>query len=338
MIEPGRTNAVPRTLIALCIGLFFLRASAVFYGTYYQKTPVNLISWQQPKPIDRSRQDLLSKPTLYFFYDTSDQFHTITAQVFESMLFHNREVARQINSEFIPVKVSLNEEETDALANSLSKSFSVYSFPSVYIALPNGKQVSHTTWNSDRMFQAFLNDSLITAVSKAAAEAMRTADWSLAIKAYERASKENFHGSIPNPSDAINWSIALRHQKNEARAKEVLEAELRKNKLPKIIASKDDWPVPCIDYLLGKISRDELMKKATGESDKYGYKGSTLHYVLGENLLLDGRQEDAIKELRIAAEDTRSPYLYSAKYARAQLRALGEKVPEEKEDEDNLGL
>ena len=39
MIEPGRTNIIPRTLLILCIALFVLRAGAVFYGTYFHKGP-----------------------------------------------------------------------------------------------------------------------------------------------------------------------------------------------------------------------------------------------------------------------------------------------------------
>lgn len=121
MIETGRTNAIPRTLIILCIGLFVMRAVAVFYGTYSQQAPVNLIAWQQPKPIDKSRRDLLSKPYLYFFFENSDQLHSIIGQVFESMLFQNREVARLIKTEFNPVKVAINEDKPEGVSKSLDR-------------------------------------------------------------------------------------------------------------------------------------------------------------------------------------------------------------------------
>ncbi len=335
MIESGRTNAVPKTMIALCIGLFVMRAAAVFYGTCVHQAQVGEIAWQKPKPIDTKSRDLLAKPMLYFFYDSSDQFHTIIAEIYESMLFHNREIANLIEREFTPVKVAMNGEKSDPVAKSLNDGLSVYAYPSIYIALANGQRVQNTTWQSDRMFHAFLADSLDTAKSKAAGAFMMAADWERAVKAYERRNTGAFHGAYSSQWDAICWSFALRHLKNESKAKEVLAAVQGKNQLPKFIAGNEDWPEPCVNYLLGKISKEELKKLASSEGDRYGYKGVLVHYVCGEDLLLKGDKDEAIKELKQAVSDRDSSYNTAANYARGELRCLGVKVPNSKKDVDD---
>ena len=334
MIEPGRTNSIPRTMLILCIGLFVMRTAAVLYGTFCQQAPVSLISWQQPKPLDKTRKDLLSKPYLYFFYEESDQLHSITNQVFENMLFHNREIARLIKSEFIPVKVAVAKDKEDGLPKSLSNSFAVYSYPAVYVALPNGKHVQNTSWQSDRMFHAFLSDALLSTITRAANDAMLSADWALACEAYERASHDQRNSNFSNLTEAIFWSIALRHQKNETKAKEVLEAEQRKQKLPSFLAGEGDWPAPCADYLQGKISRDDLVKSVTTQGDKYGYKAVMVHYVCGADLLLRGKKEEAIKDLKLAGAKRSLNYLSSASFACAELRALGDTSPSVERGDD----
>ncbi|HNB22100.1 MAG TPA: hypothetical protein PKZ32_06780 [Candidatus Melainabacteria bacterium] len=329
MIEPGRTNIVPRTLIALCLVLFCMRAFAIFYGTYSHKSTEKLITWQKPAPIDNSRRDLLSKPTLYFFYENDNQIQKVTAQVFESMLFHNREVGHLVTSEFVPVKVPVTSNNVEP-AKSLSTKLSVYSYPSILITLPNGKRVHRTSWQSDRMFQAFLKDAMANASSKAALEAMQRADWPLACEAYSKAFSFRPHTAFFSKFDSINWAIALRHQHEEAKAKEVLEAAAKKRGLPDFITGKTAWPQPCVDYLLGKISAEELAKK--DPEDKHDYKVPLVRWVIGEKLLLDGKREAAISELKQSAA-TKEPYVPAAKYARAQLRQLGEKVADESEEE-----
>ncbi len=336
MIESGRTNVVPKTLIVLCIGLFLMRAAAVFYGTFFQQPPAKLIAWQEPKPIDKSRRDLLSKPFLYFFYENSDQMQRITAQVFENMLFQNREIAHLIKSEFIPVKVAINDSKNEGVAKSLNQSLSVYHYPAVCIALPNGTEIQSTSWQSDRMFHAFLSEAMTAAISQAANDSMKSGDWETACQAHERASRRQGFSTFTTLSNAISWSIALRHQNNETRAKEVLEAERKRPRVPIAIAGKNDWPTPCADYLLGKISRDELMKKATEEGDKYGYKTNLAAYVCGSDLLLRGKKEEAIKDLKAAAAKRSVSYLYPAIFASAELKAIGEPLPEaDKKDTDN---
>lgn len=331
MIEPGRTNLIPKTLLGLCIALFIMRASAVFYGTYFQKAPAKAITWQQPKPIDRSRRDLLSKPTLYFFYEDYSPLQKVTAEVFESMLFQNREVARLVKDEFIPVKVAINTSNSEP-AKSLTNTLGVYQYPSIYITLPNGKSIHQVSWQSDRMFHAFLNDALIARAPKAAGAALENLDWALACEAYELAFKEHAYSPYSGICDEIYWSIALRHQNNEAKAKQVLEREWKERRIPEFIRGKEDWPKPCIDYLLGKITAEELEKKAT--LDPHSYKKALSQYVIGENLLLQGKRDEAIKALKLSAEASKAYYMHDSKYARAQLRQLGEKVEDEKEESD----
>jgi len=250
------------------------------------------------------------------------------------MLFHNREVAAIIKRSTIPVKVVLKGENSDALSKSLKGSLRVTTTPAICLALPNGKKVDDTSWQSDRMFVAFLKDALKRQSRSAAFEAMRKNDWPLACKAYEIDHKDSANALRVDLYDTIYWSVALRHNNDDTTARKVLEEALARTKKSFKFDQKDNWPEPCVDYLLGNISYDELMKLSATNKTKHSYRDETAHYVCGIKYLLDGNKELAIKELRKIADDRGARYLYSAKFARAELRALGENYPEKDEDDD----
>jgi hypothetical protein len=338
MIEPGRTNVVPLTMLLLCIGLFLSRTAAIFYGAFFQPALDNMISWNQPKPLDKSRRDLLSTPTLYFFCDTSDQVNQIWTQILDNMLFHNQEIATLIKEKMIPVKVVLHGENSDALSKSLKDSLHVTSCPAICLALPNGKLVNSASWQSDRMFVAFLKDGLKRKSYTAALEAMRNNDWVGACRAYEIVQRESKDDIRFDLYDKVYWSIALRHIKDETKARAVLEDALKRTRKSFKLDKKDNWPEPCVDYLLGNLSYDELMKAAAANKKKSNYHDETVHYICGVKYLLDGNDKLARKELRMVAENQGARYLYAAKFARAELRALGEKFPERDDDDDDLSI
>lgn len=338
MIDPGRTNVVPLTMIAFCIGLLILRTVVIYYGTFYQPAQENMIVWNQPKKMDRSRKDLLSKPTLYFFCDGSDQWNKAITQVAESMLFHNREVAALIEKSVVPVKVVLNGENNDVVSNSLKNALHVSNCPDICVALPNGKRIDRTSWQSDRMFLAFLRDALRMQPRRAAIEAMGRCDWGLACRGFELDHINKADAITVDLYDTMYWAIALRHHKDDGAARKVLEDALARNKTSfKGFVQDDNWPEPCIKFLLGDLTYEELMKVAKDKKKKsrYSYRPETAHYICGANYLLDGKIEPAKKELRIIAKSNTASHLYAAKLARAELRALGEDFPEKDDDYDD---
>src|SRR5262245_40502998 len=134
-IEPERANAVPRTLLLLCVVLLILRLGVISYGTWCPPPPpAKLLTWQDPAPVDPDRKDLLSTPMLYYFCNTHDMMNSFWTRLFESALFNNREVVEAINKNFQSVKVDFNPDKPDALAKQLSDKFSVSIYPNVVVA------------------------------------------------------------------------------------------------------------------------------------------------------------------------------------------------------------
>lgn len=334
-IERGRTNVVPLTLLIACIVLFLLRGAVVYYATFFHSVPEKMIAWGQPKPIDKSRTDLLATPRLYFLCDTGDQWNKIFTDIYDSLLFQNREVAALINKTYIPIKVELKGEKSDALSKSIKSTLRATYCPGVYITLPNGAVVDSTTWQSDRMFVAFLKDALRRSSHTAAFEAMRKADWTVACRAFQLDYDAKSIDETVDLYGAIYWSFALRHKNQEEKARKVLEDALRRNKKALIFDKDDTWPEPCVHYLLGDLTHAELMKKAAAYKKKNRYQDETARFVYGVNLLLAGKTELAKTELKKVAENRDSAYYYSGKMARAELRALGENYPEQEEEEES---
>ncbi len=333
-IERGRTNVVPPVLLTACVVLLFMRGVSIFYATFYHKAPEKIVAWQQPKALDKSRRDLLSRPSLYFFCDNSNQFNSIMTQLYDNMLFQNREIVSMINESVIPIRVVLNGEKSDALSKSLKNSLRISNTPSVCLALPNGAYVEGTAWQSDRMFVAFLHDAMEHSVRTAGFEAMRNTDWDTACRAFQLDFENKPSDELVDYYGTIYWSIALRHNHNDARAREVLQDALKRNKKALYFDKDDRWPEPCVHFLLGEINWDELKKRAAEYKNKHKYQAETAQYVYAVNLFLEGKTEQAKKELREVAENKDTRYYYSGKFARAELRALGETYPKEEEDND----
>lgn len=251
------------------------------------------------------------------------------------MLFHNREIAQLLKEAVIPIKVTLKGENSDALSKSLKNSCHILSTPAFCVTLPNGAIVDSTSWQSDRMFVAYLKDAVKRSLNKAAVEAMKRNDFALACRAFEADYKNNVNNNRFDLYDTMYWSIALRHQKDDTKARNVLiEARDRYSKYFKF-DKNDNWPEPCINYMLGEISQEELMKKASEKKEKYSYKEDTARYICGTKFLLEGNVELAKKELKPVADSTSARYHTAAKFARAELRALGEHYPEKAEEDDD---
>lgn len=347
MTESNRTNSLPRTLLVACLVLFLMRVIAIYYAVYCPPPATrNTLTWQEPKPIDVNRQDLLSTPILYYFCDMSDQFTVIFTDLFEDSLFNNRELVDFIKAHFKTVKVEHRSKVEGQLSDEIIDKYSVTTYPHVVIALPNGKEVSGSGWSSDRLFLAFLKDGAQNCNLTAAREAMMKGIYAVASEAYARedSDKALLYGQDGPLAHAIYWSFALRHEKKDDQARSVLKNALARcdsvkpalplqfrRQLWRWLGSKGrPWPIPCVRYLLGEISVDDLIKQA--EKDHWQTSEVTnVHYVCGVNARFDGDLEAAKKHLRMACSK-KSERSDDYNFARRELEEMGEQVAHSDKD------
>lgn len=325
-IDPDRTNAVPRLMLVSCLLLVFVRAVVIWYGVYFPPPrPQDLLFWQQAKPIDPSRKDLLSTPILYYFCDKSDVFGNIQANVFERSLFNNRDVTELIHNNFIPVKVERLTSAPEPLFDELSQRLSHGMFPCMVVALPDGTSVTYTSWQTDRMLIAVLRDALIEVSRTAAQDAMQKGDFAMAAQSYAKhdAQITDHYWAMEDYrlGNAVHWYIALKHEGKDEEAAKVLEDTLSiwSQRYPR----DQFWPVYCLRYLFGQLSADDLLKVAEKEKELV-----TAHYLIGVQSKLKGNLGDAKKHLLLAVRKKTDDYREDYKYARMELRLMGEKIPE----------
>ncbi|PWT96886.1 MAG: hypothetical protein C5B53_08800 [Candidatus Melainabacteria bacterium] len=332
MTELGRTNSLPRVMLVSCLILLLLRALVICYGTYFPpKRTQDLLVWQQPKPIEPNRKDLLSTPTLYYFCDEKNLLGIVLTNLFENTLFNNRDVVELIRNNFIPVKVERQENAPHQLFDDLSQKFSCEVFPCMVVTLSNGTKVSYTSWQSDRMLIAILKDALSQCSLSAAQEAMLKGNFGLACQAFAKikSEKSDLRWTLSDDrlANTIHWFFALKHERREKEAAAVLGETLSVwlNRFPN---HERIWPIPCLRYLAGQVSIDDVLK----ETDQYGGPLVTAHYVIGVQSELNGDLETARKHLRLAVAKKQDEDRDDYKLARAELRLMGEAVPSSEGD------
>jgi hypothetical protein len=318
-------------MLVSCLLLLILRAVAIGYGVYFPPPRTqDLLVWQQAKPIDPNRTDLLSTPTLYYFCDQKDILGTVLTQLFENSLFNNRDLVNFIRNNFIPVKV---ERRTDAPQEPFDELFQKLSYeicPSLVVALPNGTRVHYTSWQSDRMLLAVLRDGLEECPLAAAQYGMKKGKFDLACQGFAKyyAKKMDLPWARFDDrlSKAIHWYFALRHEKRDKEANELVNKMLKD--WHKNFRDDTSWPVPCLRYLIGQIPADDVVKLAgKGKSEL-----TTAHYAIGVQSELNGDVKNAKDHLHLAIfrrpESDRDDY----NYARTELRLMGETLPKTEDD------
>jgi hypothetical protein len=314
-------------MLVSCLLLVFVRAIVICFGVYFPPPrPQDQLVWLQAKPIDPSRKDLLSTPMLYYFCDKGDVFGMIQANVFEHSLFNNRDVTQLIHNNFIPVKVERLTNTPDPVFDELSQRLSHGVFPCMVVALPDGTSVTYTSWQTDRMLIAVLKDALVESSRTAAQDAMQKGDFAMAAQSYAKHDSQisDHYWAIEDYrlGNAVHWYIALKHEGRDKEAAKVLEDTLSiwSQRYPR----DQVWPVFCLRYLFGQLPAEDLLKQA--EKDK---ETVTANYLIGVQSKFKGNLGEAKKHLLLAVCKRENNYRDDYKYARTELRLMGEKIPEE---------
>src|SRR5262249_20211261 len=153
-----------------------------------------------------------------------------------------------IRNNFVPVKV---ERRTDAPQEPFDELFQKLSYetcPSLVVALPNGTRVHFTSWQSDRMLLAGLRKAPGGGPPTPAQYAMKKGKFDLACqgfaKYYEKRMDPPWAPYDDRLSKAIHWYFALRHEKRDKEANELLNKILKE--WHKHFYDNQNWPVPCL--------------------------------------------------------------------------------------------
>lgn len=320
MIDSERTNIVPLSLWGLCAFLILARAACITYDCYVVPPPVNLVTWQMPEPINADYTNLLEPPTLLYFADSTDVVDKIKCQLFESTILKNREVAKAMKNNFKCVKVELSGKQSK-VNQALAKRMGVTSTPEILAALPNGQVIGTSQLQlTDRLFVSALDDALSRRYKAAGDVFMGRADFANARAAYKKYLTCHGMSSDSIAYAEIRYYIACKSLGLNSEAEQILA------KHPKVQES-DSEPMPCLDYLRGSITADQLWST-------YGrdYNPTTAKYVIGMKQLFDGNKPESVKSLLwVAQRATRGNADF--KNARAQLRILGAEVPPEPEED-----
>jgi hypothetical protein len=328
MTKTVRTNVVPPQLLVLCVTLLLLRGCLIIYRTYFPEvSPALTIVWGDPSVLEKKRTDLLSKPRLYFVCDYSEPLPSFLSKLMGESVFNNREIVKYMNDNFQLVKVVHTKKDTE-IVSKLIKQLHVYVYPSVVVCLVNGAIVDYCQWATDQGFMGFMRDTVLKKrFVKIAEQAMLHCDFKLACTAYENVdASQRSLGSY----SLIYHYIALSHEHRQAEAKELLNKQLVFDRNQTSIRSDADVD-PKYRFLLGELSESELFQAEKKRNDT-----DTIftHYLLGEVLLLHGQASLAKQEFHRATlknESWSQAYLF----ARAELIALGEKVPDLADDDDD---
>jgi thiol:disulfide interchange protein len=135
-IPGGSTRARPTALLVLAAALLVARIGTGLYEERHPPSVAELVHWQ---PIEgaEARASAERRPVLYDF--SADW--CVPCQTMQREVFGDPEMAKQIESGFIPVRVldRVREEgRNPALVDSLERRFRINSFPTLVVVPAGG--------------------------------------------------------------------------------------------------------------------------------------------------------------------------------------------------------
>jgi hypothetical protein len=344
MISSGRTNLPSPILIVLCLALLAARIATIVFDTWYPPPAVNDISWQAvPTPGERSgKSDPNAKPTLYLFLNVTPPLGFIFAKVIDYSVLNNRQVVSFLKEHFVPVKVEWQSDKNSDQVDALRNRYSVRAnLPDFIVALPDGSFVADTGFTSDRGFELFLRRSLVHSYWVTAVEYMHKGEYKAAAELYGKWLRETSTGRYDKLNGAIYRALALGLATNAAAAKQAAFeslAQLRDNNagtnpLAVMVRQssgsrlKGDWPEPCLRFLAGDMSEQDLLSTSDGSLAE-----TEARFVIGMMNLINGHISKAKEDLEFVVKKA-AHNSDEGQISRLQLAKLGIQLPEESDQE-----
>ncbi len=217
----------------------------------------------------------------------------------------------------MPVRVAEKKPNKDSnqddIAVQLRQKFRVESYPTFVITLPDGKEIDRDLFPaSAQYFIAFLRHSQTLAKYTEGIELLASAKYQLSANAFEDwlAHTETRKNDMANAALYCNLCYYMLGE-NE-KAKMVLGPALAKYQCSDAIR----WPEPLANFMLGKITSDELLKQCSSHKDKRS-RESRAHYFIGMKKLkqgnIAGSKEDFLLAKTNAYESSETYYLANAR-------------------------
>jgi hypothetical protein len=251
--DPHDTAATPLWMISLSIVVLALRIGFMAYDSAHKRPYEELVKWQ---PNVATSATITGKPLLYYF----DTAWSNACRDLEHDSFQNTEIVSVINDKFVPIRitdVAVEKGKNPREIQDLETKYTITTFPSLVIALPDGTWVSELDGSmKHRAVQRFFSRQMDFLDFYAGREAFAQGKFDQAQTLFGQ------YIAKSDPSDtnhflyASVWRYAcLKYVGKDNDAKACLDAALK-------VATKDSaWPSAFIKYLAGKATYDEMTKE-----------------------------------------------------------------------------
>jgi len=292
------TTSTPVWLILLatvCLGL----RTIVWAIESSQRGEVTGIKWNEPSKIDLVGRDYQSKLILYYF--TSEGLESCKTMNNTSLL--NKDIVKLVNEEFLPVKIEnkQSEENTDTgkLKKELQQKFVVFTFPTLVVSLPSGKEIE--TRNayagvSAKPLLRFLEHCQRREGYSRGLDYLAHAKYAEAARSFESWLSTAGDGTKDTIDGALYCALSYDMLGDNNKVRVILDKTLQNKRY-----SKDrKWTEPLAELLLGKLDGEGLIK----ECDRQGYREPRVYYFIGMLELKHGNVAGAIENLRLTEKGT----------------------------------
>ncbi len=272
-IESGSATSTPLWLILSCALFFAGRLLLTGFESISPPKASDEIRWRKPAAITEAERH----SGKLFFYDFQADWCDPCRQM-DKGCFLSRDIVKQLNSEFIPVRVSDMKRENgknDAATQELEDSYNVMAFPTLVVAMPNGTKVSdHLGMATSQSLRTFLQEALTVAAYYKGKDEMIAGDCQGAAASFDEFLEKTNWQHWRSAYAAIFSSISHR---------EIGEADKADAIIAKALTELHDhtFPYPVLVHLSGKQSFDELLKEASENKNNrilsYAYSGLDLY-------------------------------------------------------------
>lgn len=319
--KPLDTLAIPVLFISLVGLLLAFR----FHAKQTQAAaPANAcINWISPEAYKKISENPSLDNRQLVLYDYTASWCPPCKKL-ERTVFRNPDVIKDVNTNFIPVRVDISTEadmEKPEVKKLVEKN-DVSSIPRMIITLRSGENIHEDRFRMFEEFPEFLEDGKKEAENARAELAYAKGDY---VEAIKHVGPERLQGTKPtSPYRSSTYIMSvhlLRKLNRQAEIEPMMNKTLESTKnwgMYRNSSYKPDWLKDLNDYLRGKLTDEDLLLKAgNGSSGKYA-----AYMAIGLDKQAKGENEKAIKALREAKVYAAKSYMDYSNLANYILREI----------------
>ena len=306
----GSTTGIPKWMMVATIICLAVRLIIVVSESINPPKSNEQIQWVL---IDNVSSDQRAAGKLFFYSFGADWCDP--CKEIEKTAFSSRDIVRELNKDFIPVKVIDRKREdgkNPSAVQEMEDTFSVQAFPTLVVAMPDGTKIEeHLGAINTSGLKRFLSEATTLSDYFRGKELMIHGDVKNAAATFETFLEKTNWAHWRCPYAAIFCAISQEEQG---------ATEKKNATLTKALATFKDhaFPYPIMQYLADKISFDQLLKDA-GENKSsrlsaYAYSG--LH------AFAQKRYEEAEQKLSWVINNSNDESSFENRISRAELARI----------------